>query len=277
MVVLLNLFNLIYKYMARNSLKIIRNYKNKKKIICLTAYTSSIANIIDKYVDVILIGDSLGTAIYGMKNTQSVTLDMMMRHGLAVFNSSKNAYTIIDMPYQTYRNKKEALINAKKLLSFSKCQSVKLEIDNSNIHIVKHLVKNGLQVTTHIGVTPQKFKNFNKIRSVGQNTSEKEKIFNLAIDLEKAGSCFIVLECINENLAKDISHNLKIPTIGIGASPHCDGQILVVNDVLNLNNLEKKPKFVKSYANLNSIIERAVKKFSSDVVKKKFPKTIHTY
>ena len=263
--------------MTRTSLKKITNYKNKKKIVCLTAYTSSIAKIIDKYVDVILIGDSLGTAIYGMKNTQSVTIDMMKHHGLAVSSSSKSAYTIIDMPYKSYRNKKEALINAKKLLSFSKCQSIKLETDNSNIGIVKHLVKNGVHVVTHIGVTPQKFKDFNKIRSVGKTSVEKEKILNLAISLEKAGSCLIVLECINENLAKNISLKLQIPTIGIGASHHCDGQVLVINDILNFDNLEKKPKFVKSYTNLNTIIKRAVKKYSSDVSKKKFPKPMHTY
>ncbi|MDC0194855.1 3-methyl-2-oxobutanoate hydroxymethyltransferase [Alphaproteobacteria bacterium] len=263
--------------MARISLKNITNYKNKKKIVCLTAYTSSIAKIIDKYVDIILIGDSLGTAIYGMKNTQSVTIDMMKNHGLAVSSSSKNAYTIIDMPYQSYRNKKEALINAKKLLSFSKCQSVKLETDNSNIEIVKYLVKNGINVVTHIGVTPQKFKDFKKIRSVGKTSIEKDKILNLAINLQKAGSCLIILECINENLAKNISLKLQIPTIGIGASPHCDGQVLVINDILNFDNLEKKPKFIKSYTNLNTIIKRAVKKYSSDVTHKKFPKTIHTY
>ena len=181
------------------------------------------------------------------------------------------------MPYQSYRNKKEALINAKKLLSFSKCQSVKLETDNSNIEIVKYLVKNGINVVTHIGVTPQKFKDFKKIRSVGKTSIEKDRILNLAISLENAGSCLIVLECINENLAKNISLKLQIPTIGIGASPHCDGQILVINDILNFDNLEKKPKFIKSYTNLNTIIKRAVKKYSSDVTKKKFPKPIHTY
>ena len=258
--------------MARTSLKKITNYKNKKKIVCLTAYTSSIAKIIDKYVDVILIGDSLGTAIYGMKNTQSVTIDMMKNHGLAVSSSSKNAYTIIDMPYQSYRNKKEALINAKKLLSFSKCQSVKLETDNSNIEIVKYLVKNGINVVTHIGVTPQKFKDFKKIRSVGKTSIEKDRILNLAISLENAGSCLIVLECINENLAKNISLKLQIPTIGIGASPHCDGQILVINDILNTDDTFKKPQFVKTYANFSYYLNKAVKRYDTEVKNRKFPK-----
>jgi len=263
--------------MPRTSLKSIQNKKNKKKITCLTAYTASISKIIDKHVDIILVGDSVGTTIYGMKNTQSVSLDMMMNHGQAVFKSSKNAYTIIDMPFHTYRNKKEALSNAKKLLLFSKCQSVKLETDDSNIYIVKYLTSKGIQVVSHIGVTPQKYKNFNTIRSTGKTTLEKEKLFNLAMKLEKAGSCLIVLECINEKLAKKISINLKIPTIGIGASLYCDGQVLVTNDILETTQFIKKPRFIKSYEKLHIAIDSAVKKYCIDVVKKKFPKKKNTY
>ena len=263
--------------MKRTSLKSIQNKKNKKKITCLTAYTASISKIIDKHVDVILVGDSLGTTIYGMKNTQSVTLDMMMRHGRAVFNSSKKAYTIVDMPFKSYKNKKEALINSKKLLSFTKCQSVKLETDESNIDIVKHLVTNGIKVVSHIGVTPQKYKNFKTIRSVGKTTFEKKRIFNLAMNLEKVGSSLIVLECISEKLAKKISLSLKIPTIGIGASADCDGQVLVINDILETTYLLNKPKFIKSYTKLHIIIENAVTKFCAEVVKNKFPKKKHTY
>ena len=212
-----------------------------------------------------------------MTNTQSVTLDMMIRHGLAVSKSSKYAYTIIDMPYLTYRNKREALINAKKLISSTKCNSVKLEIDSKNINIVKHLTNNGIQVVSHIGVTPQKFKNFNKIKSVGKTSLEKKKILELAINVQNAGSFLVVLECINEKLAKKISFDLKIPTIGIGASPYCDGQVLVINDILNLDNLKKKPRFVKTYTNLQKIIEVAVKNYSLDVINKKFPKQKNTY
>ena len=263
--------------MPRTSLKSILKKKKKRKIICLTAYTTSIAKIIDNHVDIILVGDSLGTAIYGMKNTQSVTLDMMMRHGKAVYDSSKNAYIIIDMPFQTYRNKREALSNAKKLLSFSKCQSVKLETDYKNLDIIKHLHKNGITVISHIGVTPQKFKDFNKIRSVGVNNKEKNNLLNLAKKLEKAGSSMIVLECMKENIAKKITNNLKIPTIGIGASLKCDGQVLVINDILNTKDLNKQPRFVKSYININRIIAKAVKNYSDEVKNKKFPKIKNTY
>jgi len=262
---------------TRLSIKAIINKKNIRKLTCLTAYTSSIAKIIDKHVDIILIGDSLGTAIYGMKNTQEVDLSMMMVHGKAVVSSTKNAYTMIDMPYQTYDNKKDALINANKLIKFTKCQSVKLETDGKNIDIIKHLIKNKIKVISHIGITPQKYKNFKKIRSVGNNPKDMGKILKLAIDLEKAGSSMLLLECMKESLAREISNRLKIPTIGIGASLTCDGQILVINDILNTQSLDLKPKFVKSYVKLDDVIEKAVKKYCLEVVNKKFPKKHNTY
>ena len=263
--------------MPRKNINFIQSQKKIKKITCLTAYTTSIAKIIDKHVDMILIGDSLGTAIYGMKNTQGVTLQMMMNHGRAVFNSSKNAFTIIDMPYNTYRNKKEALINAKSLLKFTKCQSVKLEIDITNTDIVEHLVKNKINVVSHIGITPQKLKNFKKIRSFGKNKIEINRILKLALKLEGLGSTIIFLECVKETLAKKISHSLKIPTIGIGASIDCDGQVLVTNDILNIESVEKKPRFIKSYLKLDKIIDKVIINFCKDVVSKKFPKKKNTY
>jgi len=263
--------------MKRKSIIFLQKLKNIRKITCLTAYTKSIAKIIDNHVDIILIGDSLGTVIYGLKNTQGVTLDMMMNHGKAVFNSSKKAFTIIDMPFNTYRNKKEALINARKLLNYTKCQSVKVEVNLQTLDIVKHLKKNKITVISHIGVTPQKFKDFKKIRYVGQNKKEKDDLLNLAIKLENAGSSMIVLECIKESIAKEITKKLNIPTIGIGASLKCDGQVLVTNDILNTENLKKTPRFVKSYININKLIEIAVKKFSKEVINKKFPKIKNTY
>ena len=263
--------------MGRYSIKNIQQQKNKTKITCLTAYTTSIAKIIDEHVDMILIGDSVGGVIYGMKNTQKVTLNMMMLHGKAVCNSSKKAFTIVDMPYQTYKNKKDALINAKKILKYTKCQSIKIEADLSTVKIVEHLTKNKIDVISHIGVTPQKYKDFSKIRSVGKNANDKNKIINLAIQLEKAGSKLIFLECIKESLSKEITNQIKIPTIGIGASLHCDGQVLVINDILNVQNFINKPRFIKSYVNLKNIIEKAVKNYSNDVKSMKFPKIKNTY
>jgi 3-methyl-2-oxobutanoate hydroxymethyltransferase len=263
--------------MSRISIKKIKKYKNKKKITCLTAYSSSITKIIDKYVDVILIGDSLGTVIYGMKNTQKVTMSMMIMHGKAVMNSSNRAFTIIDMPYNSYRNPKEALTNAKKLLNLTKCQAIKIEADHKTIDIIKFLKRKGIIIVSHIGVTPQKFKDFGKIRHIGNTKKERERTIDLAIQLEKVGSSMIVLECIKEDLAKEITNLLRIPTIGIGASLECDGQILVTDDILNMENLKKKPRFIKTYANINKIIDKAVKNYTKDIVEKKFPKIKNTY
>ena len=253
--------------MKRNSIKKIQQLKNKRSITCLTAYTSSIAKIVDQYVDVVLVGDSLGTVIYGMPNTQSVTLDMMKNHGKVVVQSSKKAFTIIDMPYNTYKNNKQALANAKNLLNYTKCQSVKLEIDKEKIPIVSHLVKNKILVVSHIGVKPQQFKDFSKIKLVGKTLKQKKEILDLAYRLEDAGSSLFVLECIDKELAKEITEKISIPTIGIGSSIHCDGQILVINDILNIDDTFKKPKFVKTYGNLSFYINKAVKKYVLDVKK----------
>ena len=163
------------------------------------------------------------------------------------------------------------------IINYTKCQSVKIETDENNIGIVKYLTKNKIKVVSHIGVTPQKYKNFNKIRTAGKLPNEKEKIIKLALNLEKAGSCLIVLECMKETLAKEISKKLKIPTIGIGASKDCDGQILVIDDILGISSSEKKPKFVKSYANFESIINKSVKKYCLDVIQKKFPNKKNVY
>ena len=263
--------------MNKINIQKIQNKKNKTKITCLTAYTAPIAKIIDNHVDIILVGDSLGSVIYGMENTQKVTLDMMMLHAKAVTNNSKNSFTIVDMPYNTYNNNKEALYNIRKMINFTKCQAIKLEADESSIGLIKYLTSKNINVVSHIGVTPQKFKDFSKIRSVGKSPKERERIYNLAMNLEKAGSCLMVIECVNETLAKKITKKLKIPTIGIGASKECDGQILVIDDILGLSNSSKKPKFVKSYLNLNLKIKKTVIKYCREIIQKKFPTRKNIY
>ena len=155
------------------------------------------ANILDGNVDLILVGDSLGTTLYGMKNTRSVNLEMMKNHGKAVVKNAKSSMTIVDMPYNTYRNKKEALKNAHELIISTKADFLKIETDKKNIEIVKHLSDNKIKVVSHIGVTPQKFSDFKKIKSVGKESKDADELLYLATELEKAGSKFIVLECIN--------------------------------------------------------------------------------
>ena len=192
-------------------------------------------------------------------------------------NFLKVLLTIVDMPYKTYENKKLALINARDIIKYTKCHSVKLETDENKIEIVKHLTKNGIKVVTHIGVTPQKYRNFKKIRHVGINEKEKKKFITLSKKLQDAGSILIILECMNTELAKTITQKLKIPTIGIGASRHCDGQVLVINDILNIDNKSRKLRFTKSYLNLQNQITKAVKKYCNDVISKKFPAKKNSY
>lgn len=251
--------------------------KNKEPITCLTAYSRPIANLLDGKVDLILIGDSVGTTLYGMKNTRTVTLEMMKNHGRAVTKNTKTSMTIVDMPYNTYRNKDEALRNALNILAFTKADFIKIETDEKNIKIVKHLTNHKIKVVTHIGVTPQKFINFNKIKSVGSDTKSSNNLIKLATQLEKAGSKFIVLECIDLSTSKKITDTLSIPTIGIGASKFCDGQVLVIDDILNFYSIGKKPKFVKNYINIEKFIIKAVSKFVKEVKNKKFPLSEHTY
>ena len=251
--------------------------KNKDPISCLTAYSKPLANILDGNVDLILVGDSLGTTLYGMKNTRSVNLQMMKNHGKAVVSNTKKSMTIIDMPYKTYRSKKEALKNALDILTYTKADFIKIETDNKNVDIVEYLSKNKVNVVSHIGVTPQKFSDFNKIKSVGKNLKESNNLIKLAKRLEEAGSKLIVLECIRTNTAKEITNKLTIPTIGIGASKYCDGQILVIDDIINLDSNNNKPKFIKTYVNIEKNIISAVKNFTKDVKNKKFPSKKYSY
>ena len=251
--------------------------KNVEPITCLTAYSKPLAILLDGRVDLILIGDSVGTTLYGMKNTRGVSLEMMKSHGKAVVKNTSISMTIVDMPYNTYRNKKDALKNAKDILNFTGADYIKIETDKKNIDIVKYLSKNKIKVVSHIGVTPQKFTDFSKIRSVGKNIKDTNQLITLAIQLEEAGSKFIVLECVSLTAAKKITSNLFIPTIGIGASQNCDGQVLVIDDILNLNSKNKKPKFVKNFINIENSIVKAINRFTKEVKNKKFPARKNSY
>ncbi len=260
-----------------------RNYKqlllkkNKEIITCLTAYSNPIAKILDGVVDLILIGDSVGTTLYGMENTRGVNIEMIKAHGRAVTKSTKNSMTIVDMPYNTYRNKKEALENALDILEFTKANFVKIETDEKNIDIVKYLSNRKINVVSHIGVNPQSFEDFSKIKSVGKTANKIKSLVNLACKLEEAGSKFIVLECVTLPASKIITERLSIPTIGIGSSNNCDGQVLVIDDILNFNANNKKPKFVKNYTNIETIIKKAVNNYVKDVKNKKFPSIKNSY
>ena len=248
-----------------------------KPISCLTAYSPSIANILDGKIDLILVGDSLGSTLYGMKNTQGVTMEMMKNHGAAVNKIIKKSLKVLDMPYKTYENKVDAYKNAKILLNYCKPDLLKLEINKKKLAILKYLVSKKINVISHIGVTPQSYKNFSKIKILGKTNKEKDKLLSLAKESEKVGAKAVLLECITADTAKLITNNISIPTIGIGSSKYCDGQILVFDDLINLSINNKKPKFIKNYLNFNKIVGRAVRNYNRDVKIKKFPSIKFTY
>ena len=248
-----------------------------KPISCLTAYSPSIANILDGKIDLILVGDSLGSTLYGMNNTQGVTMDMMKNHGAAVNKAIKKSLKVLDMPYKTYDNKIDAYKNAKILLNHCKPDLLKIEISKKKLVVLKHLVDKKVNVISHIGVTPQSYKNFNKIKVLGKTNKEKQNLLKLAKESETLGAKAVLLECVTANTAKLITENISIPTIGIGASKYCDGQVLVFDDLINLSINDKKPKFVKNYFNFNKVASNVVKEYNREVKLKKFPSTKFTY
>jgi 3-methyl-2-oxobutanoate hydroxymethyltransferase len=253
-------------------IKKILNKKNKSKIICLTAYSKNIASILDKHCDLVLVGDSLGSVLYNYKSTKEVTLDMMINHSRSVRFGVKKSLMVVDMPFNTYRTSKEALKNAKLVMKKTQCDAVKLEGGKQIIPMVKNLVKNKIPVMGHLGILPQTAKKFT---FKGKKLAERNRILKDAKLLETAGIFSVVLECVETKLAKNISNQLKIPTVGIGSSVNCDGQVLVIDDLIGLS--DSKFRFVKRYANASQIIDNAVKKYKSDVLKKKFPKTKHSF
>ena len=246
--------------------------KNKSKVICLTAYSKNVASILDKHCDLVLVGDSLGSVLYNYRSTKEVTLDMMVNHSKSVRQGVKKSLMVVDMPYNTYRNPKEALKNARLIMKKTKCDAVKLEGGKKIISIVKLLVRNKIPVMGHLGILPQTEKKFTY---KGKVLSERNRILQDAKLLQKAGIFSIVLECIETKLAKQITKQLNIITVGIGSSANCDGQVLVIDDLIGLS--QSKFRFVKKYANINQIINSAVKKYKLEVLRKKFPEAKHSF
>ena len=246
--------------------------KNKQKIVSLTAYSKNLASILDNYCDIILVGDSLGSVLYNYKSTREVSLDTMINHSRSVRMGIKKTLMVVDMPYNTYRNPKEALKNAKKIISKTRCDAVKLEGGKKIYEVIKTLVRNKIPVMGHLGLLPQSDKNF---KFKGKKKSERDRILKDALLLEKAGVFSIVLECVESFLAKTVTQNIKVPTIGIGASKYCDGQILVLDDLIGLNPMNYK--FVKRYINIRSEISKAVSNYSKDVRNTKFPNKKNSY
>jgi 3-methyl-2-oxobutanoate hydroxymethyltransferase len=246
--------------------------KNKSKIVSLTAYSKNIATILDNFCDVILVGDSLGSVLYNYKSTREVSLDSMIEHSKSVRMGVKKSLMVVDMPHNTYRNPKEALKNAKKIMSETKSDAVKLEGGKKIYKIVELLTKNNIPVMGHLGLLPQSEKTF---KFKGKKISERNKILKDAELLQSAGAFSIVLECVETSLSKLVTKKINIPTIGIGASNNCDGQILVFDDLIGLNPINVR--FVKKYSNIRKEMTKAVANYTKEVKNNKFPLKKHSY
>jgi len=249
----------------------LRNRKGKEKITMLTAYDYQTAKILDEVgIDLILVGDSLGMVVQGCTDTRSVTVEDMVYHTRVVARGAKKTPIIGDMPINSDKTPEDALRNALRFLE-SGAHGVKIEGNKSEI--INALLSNGVPVMGHLGLLPQTASNY---RLKGKQPEEAEKIFKDALEVEKLGVFSIVLECIPEDLAKKITDAVSIPTIGIGAGKYCDGQVLVINDMLGFDP-SFSPKYLKRYANLYQITKEAVESYLHDVKTGKYPDEEHTY
>lgn len=249
-----------------------------EKIAVLTAYDFSMASLLDDGdIDMILIGDSLGMVVMGYDSTLPVTMDEMLHHTRAVARGVRRSLVVADMPFLSYQVSPEnALVNAGRFLKEADAQAVKLEGGREQAQTVRKITSAGIPVMAHLGLTPQSIHQLGGYKVQGKKEDAAERMMEDAKILEEAGAFSLVLECIPEKLAADISRMLTIPTIGIGAGVQCDGQVLVVNDMLGM--FEKMtPKFVKKYANLSVDIKNAVKRYIQDVRSGEFPDSEHSF
>lgn len=260
----------------RISVPQIMAHKNAEPLVCLTCYDTPTARLLDPHVDLMLVGDTLGMVIHGMETTLGVTLDMMILHGQAVMRGAKHALVVVDMPFGSYEESPQiAFRNAARVLAETGCQAVKLEGGSRMAETVHYLTERGIPVIGHIGMTPQRVQVFGGFKTQGRSETEWPAIEADAAALADAGAFAVVLEAMAEPLAAKITKQIAIPTIGIGASAACDGQILVITDMLGLN--PNPPKFVRQYAQIGQEIEAAVEAYAAEVRSRAFPGKENTY
>jgi len=255
----------------------IRARKGAEPVVVLTAYTAPMAQILDPHVDILLVGDSLGMVVYGMDTTLAVTLDMMINHGQAVMRGSRQAMVVVDLPFATYQESKEqAFRNAARVMAETGCGAVKLEGGREMADTIRFLVDRGIPVMAHIGLKPQAVHAAGGFRAQGRSNAEADAIIEDAKAIEQAGAFSVVVEGTVEPVARSLSAQIDIPTIGIGASPACDGQVLVIDDVLGLFS-DFTPKFVKRYANLAEPISQVAATYAAEVKSRAFPGPEHCF
>ncbi len=261
-----------------NKITIIRMKKEKRKIVAITSYDYLSTRLIDQCgIDIILVGDSLGMVLLGYQNTLPVTMDEMIHHLRAVSRAGPSAMVCGDLPFMSYQaSVEESVRNAGRLVKEGGAESVKLEGGGGNIEKVEAIVNASIPVMGHIGLTPQSIHQFGGYRVQGKKRKSAEKLFREAKELEQAGCFAIILECIPWQVAESISEAVSIPTIGIGAGKFCDGQIIVLNDMLGMAD-GPLPKFVKQYERMGERIKEAVSAYAKDVRKGNFPDLEHSY
>ena len=254
----------------------IRARKNGKPIVCLTSYHAHTARLVDRYCDVILVGDSLGMVMHGLETTVPVTLDMMILQGHAVMRGSRRALIVVDMPFGSYEaSKEQAFASCARVLKETGCGAIKLEGGRRMAETIAFLAERGVPVMAHVGLTPQAINTIGSFRAQGRDEKDWGPIEDDAKAVADAGAFSVVIEAVAEPLARRITQSVAIPTIGIGASAACDGQILVLEDMLGLS--PRVPKFVKRYGDLGPGIEAAISSYAEDVRARRFPGPDHVY
>lgn len=264
--------------MKNTSVTFKESKKNGEKLTMLTAYDYTTAKLLDESgVDSILVGDSLGMVVLGYDDTLSVTMEDMIHHSAAVARGAKNALVITDMPFMSYQTSVyDAVVNAGRLVKEGKAQAVKLEGGIEFCEHIKAIVKASIPVCAHIGLTPQSINAFGGFKVQGKGKEEAQRLLDEARAVEEAGAFAVVLECVPAKLAKKISESISIPTIGIGAGEGCDGQVLVYQDMLAMYS-DFKPKFVKQYAQIGSVMKDAFRQYIDEVKSGAFPSEEHTF
>ena len=254
----------------------IRARKGGEPIVCLTSYHAHTARIVDAHCDVILVGDSLGMVMHGLETTVPVTLEMMILQGHAVIRGSKRALVVVDMPFGSYETSKEqAFTNAARVMKETGCGAIKVEGGKRMAETIAFLAERGVPVMGHVGLTPQAINTIGSFRAQGRDETDWARIEEDALSVSQAGAFSVVIEAVAEPLARKLTSAVPIPTIGIGASPACDGQILVLEDMLGLS--PRVPKFVKRYGTLGPGIEKAVADYAAEVRSRAFPGPEHVY
>lgn len=261
---------------ARKTVKDIAAAKGATPLVCLTAYTAPVAGLLDEKCDLLLVGDSVGMVVHGLPTTVGVTVDMMILHGKAVMRASKKAFVVVDMPFGSYEaSVEQAFMNASRIMMETGCQAVKIEAGEYAAATVKYLVERGIPVMAHVGLRPQATNVDGGFKARGRTEAERAKVIAEAVAADKAGCFAMVIEGVAEDLAVQITAQVSCPTVGIGASAACDGQILVTDDLLGM--FDWTPRFVRRYADLRADIGKAVDGYASDVRARTFPGEKETY